>query len=299
MSGLDARGPVWAASRSFVHALLLCVLLPSAIAQAEQAADPSPIQVEAAPPEAMSAEDAAASADGGDRGVDALPTEPVSAPSQDSASERNLDALSAELDETGNTRPDPFETVNRHIFSFNTGVDIVLLDPLTRAYRFVLGDFARQSVRNLFANLNTPVILVNDLLQLEAKDAAITTTRFVLNSTMGMGGLFDPASSFGLEAHDSGFGETLEAAGLPSGPYLMMPLLGPTTVRDGFGNLVDVAMAPQSYILPVLGSIILTGSNGVVVREKHFEDMQALREQSVDYYASLRSAFFENLESRR
>ena len=247
----------------------------------------------------MRPENAANSACDESNGIDAAPAEPLAAPSQDSASEENLDALSAELDASGDARPDPFETVNRQILSFNNGVDIVLLDPLTRAYRFVLGDFARQSVRNLFANLNTPVILVNDLLQLEAKAAAITTTRFVLNSTMGMGGLFDPASSFGLEGHDSGFGETLEAAGLPSGPYLMMPLFGPTTVRDGFGNLVDVAMAPQSYVLPLLGSILITGSNGVVVREKHFEDMQALREQSVDYYASLRSAFFESLESRR
>jgi phospholipid-binding lipoprotein MlaA len=215
--------------------------------------------------------------------------EPDSVPADDV-----LDALSAELDAAGAANPDPFEDVNRQIFLFNRGVDVVLLDPITRAYRFVLGDFARQSVRNLFANLRTPVVLVNNLLQFRGEDAAITTARFVVNSTMGMGGLFDPASSFGLDPRVSGFGDTLEVAGLSTGPYLVLPLLGPTTVRDGLGNLVDAAMTPQTYILPVMGTVLLTGSNGVVEREKYYDGLQALREQSVDYYASLRSAYFES-----
>lgn len=213
---------------------------------------------------------------------------------QSASNDDSLEALSAELDAADAANPDPFERVNRHIFTLNRGVDWILFDPLTRVYRFVLGDFARQSIRNLFANLNTPVVLVNDLLQLQGKDAAVTTARFVVNSTMGMAGLFDPASTFGLAPHVSGFGETLESAGLGSGPYLVLPLLGPTTVRDGFGNLVDAAMAPQTYILPVVGTVLLTGSSGVVEREKHFEGLQALREQSVDFYASLRSAYFES-----
>jgi len=203
----------------------------------------------------------------------------------------DLDALSAELDAG---QPDPFECVNRQIFSFNSGVDAVLLDPMTRAYAFVVPALARQSIRNVFANLNTPAALVNDLLQLEPKDALVTTARFLINSSMGMGGLFDAASTMGLESHRADFSETLAFVGIPSGPYLIMPLLGPTTIRDGFGSLVDLAMAPQTYALPLLGFMIVTGSQGMTEREKHFEGMQALRESSIDYYASLRSAYFDS-----
>jgi len=207
------------------------------------------------------------------------------------AAEDDLDALSAELDAG---QPDPFECVNRQIFSFNHGVDAVLLDPMTRAYAFVVPEFARQSIRNAFANLNAPAALVNDLLQLEPKDALVTTARFLINSSMGMGGLFDAASTMGLPPHRADFSETLAFAGIPSGPYLIMPMLGPTTVRDGFGSLVDLAMAPQTYALPFLGFVLVTGSQGMTEREKHFEGMQALRESSIDYYASLRSAYFDS-----
>ena len=273
MSGSNAREPIRTRARRQIHAALLLALLPGSGAAAEPgvAAEPA-----AAAAPAAAAEPAAA------------------ADSEALASEAALDALSAELDAAGDANPDPFEGINRQIFSFNRGVDIVLLDPITQAYRFVLGDFARQSLRNVFANLRTPVVLVNNLLQLRGEDAAVTTARFVVNSTMGMGGFFDPASSLGLAPHVSGFGETLEMAGLSSGPYLVLPLLGPTTVRDSLGNLVDAAMAPQTYILPVVSTVLITGSNGVVEREKYYEGLKALREQSVDYYASLRSAYFES-----
>lgn len=208
-------------------------------------------------------------------------------PSEDDA----LDALSAELDAAN---PDPFERVNRRIFGLNRGFDLAVLDPMTRAYAYAVPDFARQSIRNVFANLNTPAALVNDLLQFELEDAAVTTARFVINSTMGMGGLFDAASSMGLEPHRADFSETLSFAGIPRGPYLMMPLLGPTTVRDGFGSLVDLAMAPQTYALPFLGFVLVTGSQGFTERERHFEGLQALRGSSIDPYASLRSAYLES-----
>lgn len=202
-----------------------------------------------------------------------------------------LDALSAELDATSG---DPFEEINREVFRFNRGVDAVLLDPMTRAYAFVVPPFARQSVRNVFANLNTPAALANDLLQLEGKDALVTLARFVINSTMGMGGLFDAASSLGLDDHRADFSETLAFVGVPRGPYLVLPVLGPSTARDGIGGLVDLAMAPQVYALPLLGFALVTGSQGITEREEHFEGMEALRESSIDYYASLRSAYLES-----
>ncbi len=209
------------------------------------------------------------------------------APSEDEA----LDALSAELD-SGDL--DPFERCNRRVFVLNRGIDAVLLDPMTRAYAYAVPDFARQSIRNVFTNLNTPSALVNDLLQLEWKDASVTTARFVINSTMGMGGLFDAASSVGLGTHRADFSETLAFVGIPRGPYLVMPLLGPTTVRDGIGSLVDLAMAPQTYALPLLGFILVTGSQGLTEREEHFEGLEALAEASIDPYASLRSAYLSS-----
>jgi phospholipid-binding lipoprotein MlaA len=281
----EAREPLRARYRRFWHAALVlglvCALGRPAGAEPVEAAVPgseaSPLVLvtpEAPPPPA---------------------TRDGYAPMSDDA----LDALSAELDANSAKNPDPFEGVNRQVFAFNRGVDAVLFDPISRAYRFVLGDFARQSIRNAFANLKTPVVLANNLLQLHPQDAAVTTARFVVNSTLGMGGLFDPASSFGLDARIAGFSDTLEAAGVTSGPYLVLPIFGPTTVRDGFGNLVDAAMAPQTYILPVVGTMVLTGSSGVVERDRYFEGLEALRESSIDYYASLRSAYLAPRPSTR
>lgn len=267
--------------RPCIVALSVLLLVFAAAPQARSAPDEdSPATAAARPPEDGAQSDGAETA---------APAQPPIAPASDAA----LDALSAELDAG---HPDPFENVNREVFWFNRGVDAVLLDPMTRAYAFVVPPFARQSIRNVFANLNTPATLVNDLLQLEGEDALVTVARFVINTTMGMGGLFDAAGSMGLESHRADFSETLGFVGIPRGPYLVVPLLGPSTVRDGFGSLVDLAMAPQVYVLPLLGFAIVTSSHGMTEREEHFEDLEALRESSIDYYASLRSAY---LESRR
>ena len=299
MRARTSREPRRARSRAFFRAAAASALFfalragaqtPSA-AQEEPAAQAVPVaEQEPAARTAPAAEQdpAAAAVETG------APEEPATAQAAEVApGDATLDALSAELD---TAQPDPFERMNREVCRFNRGVDTVLLDPVTRAYAFVVPPFARQSVRNVFANLNTPAALVNDLLQLEGKDAFVTVARFVINSTMGMGGLFDAASSMGLESHRADFSETLAFTGVPRGPYLVLPLVGPSTVRDVFGSLVDLAMAPQVYALPLLGFALVTGSQGMTEREEHFEGMEALRESSIDYYASLRSAY---LESRR
>lgn len=204
-----------------------------------------------------------------------------------------LDALSAELDEHD---ADPFEPVNRHVFAFNQGVDALVLDPVTRTYGTYVPEFGKESIRNFFRNLNTPQVLVNDLLQLRGRDAAITTTRFLINTTLGMGGFFDPATSFGLDAHVSDFSQTLSAVGIGTGPYIVVPVMGPTTVRDGVGTLVDTMMAPLTWVLPVVGTLAISGSDGITRREEQLAGLDALRESSVDYYSALRTAY---LQSRR
>jgi phospholipid-binding lipoprotein MlaA len=215
-----------------------------------------------------------------------------------------------EATEEGHRFPDPFEPYNRAILRFNGKMDRVLIEPLTRAYSYVVPRAVRQSVRSFFQNLNSPSILVNDVLQREWRDAGVTAARTGINTTVGLAGFLDPAERLGLAHHHSDFGQTLALGGVVSGPYLMMPLLGPTNVRDGFGTIVDFAFRPTTYLfgagalgssLPGLGtptlgdqfvvSGIQGGSTGLVAREAAREQLRALRESSVDFYATLRSAY--------
>lgn len=190
--------------------------------------------------------------------------------------------------------PDPLETMNRCTLRFNRYLDRWFLNPVTRAYAFVLPAPVRTAIRRFLENINSPPVLVNDLLQREWRDAGTTVARFVVNSTAGAAGFFDVATRFGLENHDSDFGQTLALAGLKSGPFIVLPGLGPTTVRDGFGLLVDGLFRPTTYLFGPGAEIVYQGSEGFVVREANFEALQALEESSVDYYAALRNAYYQD-----
>ena len=146
-------------------------------------------------------------------------------------------------------------------------------------------------------NLSEPATIVNDLLQLEWKDSGVAASRFVINSTVGIAGFFDPASYFGLEHHRSDFGQTLTLAGTPSGSYLVVPVLGPNSVRDGFGVMADFAMHPLTWFLGPTNFLVYGvygGGQGLSTREENIEKLDALREGSVDYYAAMRNAFYQN-----
>jgi phospholipid-binding lipoprotein MlaA len=127
---------------------------------------------------------------------------------------------------------DPFEPANRQVYAFNQGVDRATLKPVAKAYEAHTPQWIRTSVGNFFANLDTPVTMVNQLLQGKLKAAGQDALRFTLNTTLGLGGLFDPASDASLPRHDEDFGQTLGRWGVPPGPYLMLPLLGPSHLRD-------------------------------------------------------------------
>ena len=212
--------------------------------------------------------------------------------------------------------PDPFEPANRSTFALNRQIDRWFVDPLVRGYILVVPGVVRRSARHFFENLNSPSTIVNDVLQREWRDAGVMTARTVVNSTVGVAGLTDPATSLGLPRHHSDFGQTLALAGVGSGPYVIMPLLGPTTVRDGLGTIVDFAFRPTTYLLgsvalaqifpipgaPGLGDqfiyqTIQGGGTGFVVREENAAQLDALRSSSIDFYATLRNAYAQNREA--
>jgi phospholipid-binding lipoprotein MlaA len=194
--------------------------------------------------------------------------------------------------------PDPFERMNRSTHGFNVQVDRLVVEPVTNAYTLAVPDPARQTVRRVFSNLNSPAVIMNDLLQGELDAFAVAIARFTVNTTVGVGGLFDPASGMGLEEHRTDFGETLAVAGIGSGPFLILPVLGPTTVRDGVGTVVDFFFRPTTYVTFGTDQLIYAGleagGGGLATREQHNEGLKALRASSVDYYAALRSAYFQS-----
>ncbi len=144
---------------------------------------------------------------------------------------------------------DPWESYNRGIFKFNKGLDRAILKPVATGYKAVMPDFAETGVSNFFSNLGDVPNAFNNLLQGKLKAAGTDTLRFLTNSTIGVVGLFDFASNFGLEKHSEDFGQTLATWGMPSGPYFMLPVLGPSTLRDTGGLAVDRgAITPQAYI---------------------------------------------------
>lgn len=206
-----------------------------------------------------------------------------------------LDPFDAELDAAA--IPDPIEPVNRGIFAGNRVVDRVVLDPVTRLYGKVVPDPVKRGVRNVFDNLNQPVVIANDLLQLRLRRAGSATARFVLNSTFGIAGIFDPAREAGLQPHRADFGQTLGRYGVGPGIYLVLPLLGPSSARDAVGTLVDLALRPDTWLLPIPSRVLLGGTWGISEREQHIEKLDALEESSVDFYAAIRTAYWMDREA--
>jgi phospholipid-binding lipoprotein MlaA len=197
---------------------------------------------------------------------------------------------------------DPFERANRGVFFFNDQLDRWLLDPITRGYQWLVPPPARRGVTRFFANLNSPVVFANHVLQLRPVPAATTIGRFAVNTTFGLAGFFDFADEvMDLHRIEADFGQTLYRYGVPRGPYLMVPLFGPSTARDVVGTVVDQALDPLTYLIGPLNlqwQLILGGGQGIATREANADAMDALREASVDFYAALRSAYLQSRRAR-
>ena len=143
---------------------------------------------------------------------------------------------------------DPWEGYNRTMFKFNMAVDHAVFRPVARGYKAVVPSPVRTGVSNFFSNLMGPLHMVNDLLQGKPGRAASDLGRFLVNTTVGIGGLFDPASKLDLKQSDEDFGQTLGKWGVGSGPYLVLPFLPPTTLRDAFGQVPDYHLDPVNHL---------------------------------------------------
>ncbi len=195
---------------------------------------------------------------------------------------------------------DPLEPMNRRIFAFNLAVDDAVGKPVAIAYRDNVPPFVKTTLRNLIDNWNSPVVFINDVLQGEHVRAAETATRFWVNSLFGFAGFFDVAGGYGLVKHKEDFGQTLAVWGVSEGPYLMVPLLGPSNPRDLAGRVVDSFINPLSYGLEAAGvgwlEIIGAGVDAIDTRARLLDTTEELRRTSLDYYSSVRSLYRQDRE---
>lgn len=189
---------------------------------------------------------------------------------------------------------DPYESFNRKVFALNEKLDKNVAEPAAKFYVDVVPEPARNGLHNALANLDEPVTLANDILQGEPGHAAQTLGRIVVNSTFGLGGLVDLAAPMGLPPHTEDFGETLATYGVGEGPYLVLPLLGPSNPRDATGYLVDTAFDPLTYIGMRDKAWWMAGRQVASIvddRSQNLGLIDELRHSSVDLYATLRSLY--------
>lgn len=186
---------------------------------------------------------------------------------------------------------DPLEPFNRMIFSFNELIDLMLLEPASIVYGHLPSPL-RTGVRNVLDNLKGPVVFANDAMQGEGDRAGVTLARFMINSSIGILGLFDLATEFGYPRHHEDFGQTLARWGTGEGPYLVLPLLGPSNARDTAGILVDgFALDPMAYTAPTDVRIGRAAADGVDTRYRLDPVIRDLRENSIDRYATFRTVY--------
>jgi len=203
-------------------------------------------------------------------------------------------APAGDIAPSASTSNDPWEGFNRNLFGVHQAIDGAVLEPVARGYRAITPRPLRTGVVNFLRNLKSPVVFANDVLQGEVGRAGNTVGRFAINTTLGIGGIFDPATSMGLERHEEDFGQTLAVWGVPTGPYLFVPLLGPTTVRDGAGRIIDTAFDPLTWAdfddvdtVRAARTVIA----GIAQREALIDQIDAFEAQGGDLYVTYRSAY--------
>lgn len=191
---------------------------------------------------------------------------------------------------------DPIEPANRQIFAFNDAIDEAAFEPIAEAYRDNLPVTVRRGVANILQNLSEPVVFGNQILQGDLEGAGNSLVRFVTNTLAGLGGLLDPAGENGYEYESEDFGQTLAVWGVEEGPYLVIPLLGPSNLRDTVGFVVDSIANPISIIadnqhVGAEYSIAVGGASAISARAAALDAIREIKGSSVDYYASLRNLY--------
>lgn len=194
----------------------------------------------------------------------------------------------------GENFDDPYEDANRAVFGFNQDVDKAVLLPVAKAYRTVVPQPVRQSLHDFLENLNGPVIFANDVLQGQAGLAAKTFGRLAINTTVGVGGIFNVATKLGIPYHSNDFGITLARWGFVSGPYIVVPVLGPSNPRDLIGQVGDGFADPGDYfagqhLLVVV--VARAAASGIDERERNIKTLADIERTALDYYATIRSLY--------
>jgi phospholipid-binding lipoprotein MlaA len=196
---------------------------------------------------------------------------------------------------------DPWEDTNRAVFGFNQTVDRNVLVPAAEAYRTVVPGPVRQTLHEFLRNLNGPVIFANDVLQGRPELAANTLGRLALNTTIGFGGIFDVATQLGVPYHTNDFGITLANWGFVSGPYVIVPVLGPSNPRDLVGQAVDGYIDPGNYVAGqhhLIGAVVArTATSGIDLRSRNIETLAEIEKTALDYYATIRSLYRQRREA--
>ena len=208
-------------------------------------------------------------------------------------------------------RPDPWEPMNRGIFAFNETLDRYALEPVATVWDYVLPGFVQTGIDNFFVNLNMPIVFANDVLQAKPMAAIEDLTRFLQNVVFGLGGFIDIATMVEIPRNDEDFGQTLGYWGAPPGPYLMVPILGPYTLRDGFGEIVDTVSASYAYYnmfwFDVVGlngvetfgaSVGVKGLELLNLRAIYLEEIAESRRDAFDYYVFVRNAYLQNRQAK-
>mgnify|MGYP002629405529 FL=1 len=188
---------------------------------------------------------------------------------------------------------DPFEETNRVVYEFNETIDDNLLEPVSRAYKDHMPDFLQNRVRHFFGNLRDVSTLANQILQFKIEQGAITLSRVLVNSTIGLYGLFDVATDMSLTTENEDFGQTLAVWGVDSGPFIMLPLMGPSTLRDGAGMYVD--MTSDANLVNELDDVGALSASAMNVIDKRVEllPITDLLDQSDDPYITMRSSYLQ------
>jgi phospholipid-binding lipoprotein MlaA len=232
---------------------------------------------------------------------------PISPEQGDGAAETSDDDISAEpaeSEEVGETIADPIEPVNRAFFHFNDKLYFWVLKPVATGYKAIIPEDGRIGIRNFFSNLTTPVRLANCLLQARFKGAGNETLRFVVNTTYGLGGVLDTAKKeFKIAKQEADFGQTLGIWGMGPVFYLDLPVLGPSSLRDGLGFAVDASLNPQTY-LAFYFVVYSYANTGGWILEKINEasltlgEYESLKKAALDPYIALREAYSQYRQNK-
>ncbi len=188
---------------------------------------------------------------------------------------------------------DPLERMNRGVLWFNDRLDRYFLEPVAKGWDWVMPDPVQRSLRKFYDNSRFPITFANNVLQLKANGAASELFRFLINTSVGLGGFFDPATALGLNAYREDFGQTLGYWGVPQGPYLVLPLLGPSNPRDGIGLAVDSAARVYPWFLPFWINAAITAPDLVNRRALNIEMIDEEREAAFDWYIAVRNAYVQ------